>query len=172
MMHTTFKQNRALQQLAQRFYAQPRREQIMLLTASACVLLYTVWFALVVPLQEAVKAERARTLSVSRSLARVESLAASVAQANQQQTRESQKPLTSIAELVDRSLRDNGLVMRGFQPSSDGEARLRLDNVPYDRLLQWLHDLETVQGVQIRELATSASSTAGRVMVNVRLRKE
>ena len=164
--------NETLQQLQNQFYAQPRRDQIMLLAGSACVLLYLLWFALVVPLQDAVAAERARTASVSQTLARVESLAAVVAQTEKQQAKQRQKPTTSIAELVDRSLRDNGLVMRGFQPSNDGEVRLRLDNVRYSSLLQWLYQLETVHGVQIKELATSASSSAGLVMVNVRLRKE
>lgn len=164
--------NETLQSWINRFYAQPRRDQIMLLVGVGCVALYLVWFALVEPLKEAVQAERVRTQSVAQALARVEALAATVAHAEAQQAKQSRKTLTSIAELVDKSLRNNGLVMRGFQPSNDGEVRLRLDNVPYTSLLQWLYELETTHGVQIKEVATTASTTPGRVMVNVRLRKD
>lgn len=164
--------NSLVNQIVEYFYRQTRREQIILLVGGGCVLLYVIWFFLVMSLQGAVTEERARTQSVSKTLARVESLAVSVYHAEQVREKESQKPFTSIAELVDLSLRANGLTMRGFQPSSDGEVRLRLDNVPYASLIQWLYELEALHGVQVKELATSASNTAGLVMVNVRLRKE
>ena len=162
--------NKLAMQISEAFYRQSRREQLIILAGGACLLLYAVWFLFAAPLRGAVVAERAKTAAVSQSLARVQTLAATIENAKNQQGNERQ-PKVSLAELVDRSLRAHGLVMQGFQPSGDNQVRLRLDNASYASVVRWLHELETVQGVQVQELATSASQSPGLVMVNVRLRK-
>lgn len=164
--------NNYLQPIIDAFNRQSRREQVILLVGGFCVSLYALWFLLITPTQQAVVEERQRTAAVSQALSRVQALAVTVRQTEKQQKSSTQKSALSIADVVDRSLRANGLEMRGFQPGSEGEVRLRLDNVPYAQLIQWLYELETTHGVLVKELATSSSSAAGRVMVNVRLRKE
>lgn len=77
-----------------------------------------------------------------------------------------------LASVVDKSLRKNGLVMRGFQPESDNRARLQLTNVAYEPLAQWLHDLENTHHIIIEELSISRTKTAGLLMVNIRVRKK
>jgi|GEM_PF-579584 len=164
--------NNYLQPVIEAFNRQNRREQVILLIGAFCVAVYALWFLLIVPMQQAVMEERQRTAAVNQALSRVEVLAVTVRQTEKQQKSAKQKSSLSIADVVDRSLRANGLEMRGFQPGGEGEVRLRLDNVPYAQLIQWLFELETSHGVQVKELATSSSNSAGRVMVNVRLRKE
>lgn len=161
-----------LKQLSDGFYRQSRRDQWVLLLGGGCVLIYAIWFFLLEPLEEKTAVERTHTESVASALVRVQRLASRLYSAQELEQHAKQKPSISIAELVDRSLQANGLVMRGFQPSGRGEVKLRLDNVAYSGLIQWLHELEVAQGVQVKELAMSAGSEAGLVMVNVRLRKE
>ncbi len=123
------------------------------------------------PVQDMRQSQLDRTKGLAVTLAQVESMAGTLlAEAKQAPTRSSGGG--SIAELVDRTLQSHGLRMAGFQPGSNGEVRLRLDNVTYSGLSRWLYELEFTHFVQVRELSVTASATEGLIMVNVRLRKE
>lgn len=76
-----------------------------------------------------------------------------------------------LAGVIDKSLQENNLSMRGFQPGSKNDARLRLSNVTYDALVQWLYDVEYKHRLIIDELSVSQAKESGQLMVNVRVRK-
>jgi general secretion pathway protein M len=75
----------------------------------------------------------------------------------------------SLAVLINNSLNENNLVMRGFQPGSKNDARLRLENVAYSSLMQWLYDLEYRHGINIEDLSLTPSNFAGHLMVSLRV---
>ena len=75
----------------------------------------------------------------------------------------------SLAQLINNSLTQNQLVMRGFQPGSKNDARLRLENVAYSSLTQWLYELEYQHGINIEDLSLTPSKFPGRLMVSVRV---
>jgi len=76
-----------------------------------------------------------------------------------------------LAVLVDKSLREYDLSMQGFQPGKKNDARLRLSNVAYQPLTQWLYDLEYRYGISIEELTVSQAKEPGLLMASVRLRQ-
>ena len=78
---------------------------------------------------------------------------------------------TGLASMIDSSLQKNNLTMRGFQPGKKNDARLRLSNVAYDSLTQWLYDLEYQHNIAIEELSVTQAKTPGLLMVSVRVRK-
>jgi len=159
----------ALQNIVEAFNRYTQREQIILLAGGFSIALYLLWKLLIVPVAELRQQELSRTAGMALTLAQVQTMASSLKAAPKT---EQAKGRGSIAELVDRTLQNNGLRMTGFQPGANGEARLRLDNVTFAGLSQWLYELEFTHGVQVRELSANASNTPGLVMVSVRLRKE
>ncbi len=89
---------------------------------------------------------------------------------------QSQKTTTSkhtrdLSAIVDASLQKNSIAMRGFQPGKNNTARLRLANVSYESLVQWLYDVEYVHNLIIEELSIAKTKADNLLMVNIRLRK-
>ena len=152
------------------FIQRNNREQALLLAMLVCVSLYGLFFVLIQPLNRYVDQQSAQMLSVQDSLARVQRLTAQVQQASDA-TAVTQSSNRSLAQMVDQTLKANNLTMRGFQTGQNGEVRLRLDNVAYSALLQWLYDMEVGQGVEITSLSLSMGKEGGTVMANVSLRR-
>jgi general secretion pathway protein M len=76
-----------------------------------------------------------------------------------------------LATLIDKSLQENGLAMRGFQPGRNNDARLRLSDVAYEPLVQWLYDIEYQHHVSIEELSVTQTKTPGLLIANIRVKK-
>ena len=152
------------------FYRFNRREQIILLCGAMAVTLYILWQLVIAPIQQMTQTQIERNKNLAVTVAQVQTLASTLL------TSDGPKKTSvsggSIAELVDRTLGAHGLRMSGFNPGSNGEVRLRLDNVSFTGLSKWLHELESKHAVQVRELSVNTSSTPGLIAVNVRLRKE
>lgn len=147
-----------------------RREQTLLLTGALAIVLYILWMGLLAPLKEKRELQISSNLGAAESLERVKLMAAQIKQA-QQTTASGNTSNTNISQLIDSSLQSNGLRMSGFQPGSRGEVRVRLDNVSYAAMMQWLHDLEYRHDVAVKDLSIAATNTAGEVTANIRLSK-
>lgn len=76
-----------------------------------------------------------------------------------------------LASIIDTSLQENGLAMRGFQPGKNNDARLRLNDVAYEPLAQWLYDLEYRYNIAIEELSISQAKTQGLLVASIRVRQ-
>lgn len=147
-----------------------RREQTLLLIGAVGVLLFVFWKAVLVPVGDWKAQQMMSNRAVSQALGRVELLAAQIEQARR--TAESAGDGGgNLSALVDSSLRSNNLSMSGFQPGTGGQVRVRLDEVPYARFMQWLHDMEYQHGVSVVDFSMAGTSTEGRVTVNIRLQK-
>ncbi|MGD8175128.1 type II secretion system protein GspM [Marinimicrobium sp. ARAG 43.8] len=147
-----------------------RREQTILLIGGVAVVLYILWKALLVPLADWRDSQARTNVSTSQSLGRVELLAAQLEQARRQ-AQQGGNGGSNLSALVDSSLRANNLSMSGFQPGTGGQVRVRLDEVPYDRFMQWLHDMEYQHGVSVVDFSMAGTSEQGRVTVNIRLQQ-
>lgn len=147
-----------------------RREQTMLLVGGLAIFIYLLWKILLVPLQDWRDQQLQNNASATQALGRVKILSArleqyrTVAQGAGQQD-------ANISRLIDASLRANGLSMSGFQPGTGGEVRVRFDQVPYERLMQWLYDIEYQHDIGVTDLSMAATSEQGLVTVNIRLQK-
>lgn len=76
-----------------------------------------------------------------------------------------------LATIMDDSLQQYNLSMRGFQPGRNGDARLRLRDVDYQSTIRWLYDIEYNRNIIIDELSISASQDTNLLLVNVRVKK-
>lgn len=147
-----------------------RREQTVMLVGGIAVVLYILWKAVLVPVSEWREQQVRSNNAVSQSLGRVELLAAQMRQA-EQQAQSATRNDSNLSSLVDSSLRANNLSMSGFQPGTGGQVRVRLDEVPYDRFMQWLYEMEYEHDVSVVDFSMAGASEQGRVTVNIRLQK-
>jgi len=158
-----------MEQLMEYWQQRDRREQVILAIGGVFVALVLVWMLLFKPVMQWRSQQQSIVDGQARTLAQVQTLAAEMKL--QQQNSNNTKGDGSLAQIVDSSLRDNSLRMKGFQPGRNGEARLRLENATYEPLMQWLYDLEYRHGVHVLEMSLARTQIVGVVTVNLRLRK-
>jgi general secretion pathway protein M len=126
-----------------------------------------VYFLIVEPV-EAYKEKQHRLLTIeSNKYSRVVPLVKRI----QARSSDSERLSGGLAKLIDTSLQESGLAMRGFQPGKNNDARLRLSDVPYESLMQWLYDLEYQHNVVIEEMSVSPSKETNLLLVNIRVKK-
>ncbi len=145
-----------------------RRDQTLILGCGLAVLLYLLWLLVLVPIQNKRDQLLAANTASTQTLGRVQIAAAQIQQYRNAGASASNE---NISSLIDSTLRANGLSMSGFQPGSNGEARVRLDRAAYGPLMQWLYELEFKQGITVSDLSIASTNDPGQVTVNLRLQK-
>jgi type II secretory pathway component PulM len=154
-------------ELQENWHERPSGEKrtLMILGASVvCVLFYLLIFDPMVTWRDQ---EHKKLSAKNRTHAQVVRLVDRF----QQQQSSSDKKIEGLASVIDKSLQANGLAMRGFQPGQKNDARLRLSNVAYTDLVQWLYDVEYKYNMIVDELSISQAKTPGLLMANIRVRK-
>ncbi|MFT5117007.1 MAG: type II secretory pathway component PulM [Kiritimatiellia bacterium] len=154
-------------ELEENWHERPLGEKriLMLLGASiVCVLFYLLVFDPIVTWREQ---EQKKLSAKNRTHAQVVRLVGRF----QQQQLPSDKTSQGLASVIDKSLQANGLAMRGFQPGQKNDARLRLSDVTYTDLVQWLYDAEYQYNLTIEELSISQANASALLMANIRVRK-
>jgi general secretion pathway protein M len=147
----------------------PESERRVLTIVGVLMLVCAVYFLIVEPV-EAYKEKQQRLLAAennkySRVVPLVERIKARSSDSDSGQLS------GGLAKLIDNSLQENGLTMRGFQPGKNNDARLRLSDVPYESLVQWLYDLEYKHNVVVEEMSVSPSKETTLLLVNIRIKK-
>lgn len=141
-----------------------RRDQLAVVACTLVIFLFIVVKVILGPLYKS-NADQERSLKVSKSqLAQSKELAAQIK--GGADGRSAPKP---IVQLVDESLREFGLRLSNMQPNGRTDVRVRIDNVPFNKLLPWVHHIEIDKGVQVRDMEVSSSKLEGYVSVTLRL---
>ena len=143
------------------------REQMIIAVVGAMFALFLFFMLLIDPVMTWHQSERKKLAQSESLVVEVKALAARI-KANKQAGGD-QRSNRNLSVLIDSSLRKNELVMRGFQPGANKDARLRLENAAYPALAQWLYDLEYQHKVTVIDLSLTPAKTAGRLMVNLRV---
>jgi general secretion pathway protein M len=146
-----------------------RREQMLLLAMGALVVIFLLWVLLLSPLNHKRNQVVVANTAATQTLGKVKLMAAQIQQRRDQGGQASSGD--NINQLIDTSLRANGLAMTSFQPGAAGEVRVRLDSASYQPLLQWLYEIEYKHGVNVLDLTVAALNDPGQVSVSLRLRK-
>lgn len=151
----------------EKWHSYQPREQVMLVILGVAVVIFLLVILVVVPLQDWRATEQQRLTNSQNELMRVRELVAQIKANNVRSKPRGNEQ--SLAVLIDNSLSKNQLVMRGFQPGGNQDARLRLENAAYPDLAQWLYDLEYIHRVNIQDLSLTPARVSGRLMVNLRI---
>lgn len=145
------------------------RDQAMLALLAGVLALFVLYQALWHPLAAANQRLENQNAAAQKSLAAVTQMAAQLHALQQANTQATSAQNENLTQLVDRTVAANNLRMSRFQPGSNGDVQVRLDNMPFDQVLRWLNELESAQAVTIRELVIAPGSATGLVSVSARL---
>ncbi|MBX2808989.1 MAG: type II secretion system protein M [Cellvibrionaceae bacterium] len=143
------------------------REQIFVATAAVVLTCFLVFLLIINPLLNWRGDEQRRFQQSQRDLLEVNNLVAQLKAKDAAAPPNTSQPRLSV--VIDRSLQENSLVMRGFQPGGNQDARLRLENAAYPDLAQWLYDLEYRHSIYVQELSLTPAKASGRLMVTLRV---
>lgn len=156
-----------MNKLIQWWDAHDTREQMILGGTGLALVLFLFYVLAVQPVLDWRATEKDRLSQVLAESIEVKQLVARIK--SSKQAGGVVKSSGSLAQLINNSLTENKLVMKGFQPGSKNDARLRLENVAYSSLAQWLYDLEHQHGINIEDLSLTPAKFSGRLMVSVRV---
>ena len=79
--------------------------------------------------------------------------------------------IQSLVVIVDRTTRDSGLApyLKRNQPDGADSIRLRLENAPFDAVIEWLSIIKNRHGMSAIAANIDTTSAAGRVNCNLTL---
>lgn len=153
--------------MRQWFSSLTQREQLSLLLLGGALALYLVYMLLVAPLTNARDDLARQNRSVAESLQRVDVMVSQILALREGGASASQS--RNLTALVNRSTAALGLQVSRLQPNSRGEIQVRLEGVPFDDLVDWLHRMEMRERLLVRELSVTQGGSAGRVNATIRL---
>ena len=142
------------------------REQLSLLALGLALVLYALYMLLWSPLHSLRDDMAARNHSAAESLQRVEAMVSEVLRLRADEQPGRQRNLTS---LINQSTSRLKLQVTRLQPNRRGEIQVRMESVPFDGVLAWLHQMEFGEGLLVREVAITGAGSSGRVNVTVRI---
>jgi general secretion pathway protein M len=145
------------------------REQLSLLLLAVALGLYLLYVLLWSPLSHKRDEMRARNEGMSLSLYRVDAMVSEILALRESGTAGGAQAQRNLTSLVNRSTADAGLAVSRLQPNSRGEIQVRLEGVPFDKLMAWLYEMEIGQSLAVREVSITQAGSAGRVNASVRL---
>ena len=152
--------------MKQWFQQYSARQQAYLLAVAAVVALYLLLVLIWQPLAEARDEMALRKRATSQQLARVQALASELQQFNRDGGGQNRH---NMNQLINSSTSEFGIRPTRIQLNAWGETRIRFENVGFAELLRWLHKLESLDGVRVREVAINQSDRGGVVKASVRL---
>ena len=152
--------------MKQWFQQYSARQQAYLLAVAAVVALYLLLVLIWQPLAGARDEMALRKRATSQQLARVQALASELQQLNRDGGGQNRH---NMNQLINSSTSEFGIRPTRIQLNAWGETRIRFENVGFTELLRWLHKLEGLDGVRVREVAINQSDRGGVVKASVRL---
>lgn len=162
--------NQALAPVQAWFAGLAPRERL-LVGAAAILAVFAILFSLTFRPLLAARAEAAVNVAEQQSLlADIEQVARRAGpQRGGSQAVPAAAGADSLVVLVDRTTRERGLgaYLKRNQPEGDNAIRLRLENVPFDQLLEWLADAQARHGLGATSASFDPSGEDGRVNSNL-----
>lgn len=155
--------------LRQWFQSLARKEQLYLMVLAPLLIAYIIyvlfWQPLVRENQQLATANSAAQLQLQR-----------VQQLSAEYRALQAKGVHGVAEvnlprLIDTSVARYQLSLKRMQPSASGDVQLRFEDVSFNQLLAWLHELEFEYAVVVKDLSITPTDKAGMVSSSVRLRQ-
>ncbi|WP_439105939.1 type II secretion system protein GspM [Congregibacter sp.] len=145
------------------------REQLALLAMAFAVMVYILAMFVIAPLGRARDELSARNLATAEILQRVDIMATEIKSLEGTQSNGRGTQPANLSASLNQSALRYALSVSRLQPNSQGSVQLRFESAPLDALLRWIHELETVQGLQVDDLSLSQTSSAGVVSATLRV---
>lgn len=145
------------------------REQLMLMFGGATAMLMILYLVVWSPLNERADSLVRQNSEAAAKLERVESLASRVQALRASGTSEKTSGSSNVSQLVNSRAAANGLKVSRLQPNSKGELQVRFEDVAFNSLLSWMHQLELSDGLRAREVSITKAASPGVVSATIRV---
>ena len=146
-----------------------QREQLSLLVLGFALGMYLLYMLVWSPLAGQRDRLEAQNRSVAASLERVDVMVSEVLQLRAVEGRSSGGRQRNLTSLINQSTARLQLAVTRLQPNSRGEIQVRFESAAFDDLLQWLNEMESREGLLVREASITQAGSSGRVNATVRL---
>ena len=144
-----------------------QREQMSLLVLAPLVLLYLLYMLLWSPLDGKRDSLQVQNGTVATTLQRVDAMVSEVLQLRDSGGQVGAR--RNLTSLINQSTSRLQLQVSRLQPNSRGEIQVRLENAAFDDVLSWLHEMEYLEGLLVREVSITQAGAVGRVNATVRI---
>lgn len=151
------------------FAALAPRERVLVLLAVAVAAVALVVAGILQPLAAARRSAADDLASGRELLADIEAVARRYGPRTARPVTGPAGGADSLVVVIDRSTRERGLgpYLKRNQPDGAASIRLRLENVPFDALVEWLGDLQGRAGLQATAASFDPAAESGRVNANL-----
>lgn len=143
-----------------------QREQAYLLIAAVAVFLYLLLMVIWRPLASMRDDLVEQNAQVASTLLRVKAMASEL---QRLQSSGGTRGTRNMNPLINSSTSEFGIRPTRIQPNSRGETQIRFEDVNFSQLMRWLHRMEYVEGILVREVAITQGDRGGLVKATVRL---
>ena len=147
------------------FLTRPQNEQISLAVLAGALVVYGLWMGLLSPLQSARDEALMQNVRAAEVKQQVNTMVTEIQRLRGTGATQVKANLLTLVNQVSQS---QGLPISRIQPSSNGELQVRFESVLFNDVVGFLHELETVEGVIVREVALT-QTTVGVVSATIRL---
>lgn len=146
-----------------------QREQLSLLVLGVALGLYLLYMLVWSPLAGQRDRLEDQNRGVAASLQRVDVMVSEVLQLRAEEGSSTGGASRNLTSLINQSTARLQLAVTRLQPNSRGEIQVRFESAAFDDLLQWLHEMESGEGLLVREASITQAGSSGRVNATVRL---
>lgn len=147
------------------FLTRPQNEQVSLAVLAGALLVYGLWMGVLSPLQNAREEAIMHNIRAAEVKQQVNAM---VAEIQRLRGAGATQVKANLLTLVNQISQSQSLPISRIQPSSNGELQVRFESVLFNDVVAFLHQLETVEGAIVREVALT-QTTAGLVSATIRL---
>lgn len=148
------------QQFNQWWQSLQQREQRLVLACAIAIAIFLFYFLIWQPVHQSKAVNQRALQQAEQQLAWLHSVLPQLQQSGVSRERTS----GSLSQIVTSSARQYGIRVNRMQPQNE-QMQLVLDDVPFDQLIRWLHDLHYQHGLRLVNLDVSLSNQPGIVQV-------
>ena len=143
-----------------------QREQLYLVLCAMVVALYILFVGVWRPVSSMRDDMASQNERVAQSLLRVQAM---VGELQQLRSAGGGSCEVNLNQAINASTSKHDIAPTRIQPSSRGDTQVRFEDVKLENLLRWLHQLEFVDELVIRELSMNQGERGGLVNASVRI---
>ncbi len=137
------------------------RDQKIVQLAIPVVVVVIVVFGILLPVNSIVSDMQDEVKDSRKAVVMLQSMAP--------QNTSSKQKYSSLTNVITDTTRRHGFKLDRFEEKKTGEINVWFDEIAFDKMLQWLAELENQYGITTSHISVSQSSDVGIVRANVRL---
>jgi len=158
-------------QLKQWLNSREPRERLLLILGSITLVIGLLYFSIWNPLATAIVKKQSSIVSIENTLATMRESADEIIRlrdlTGNNQARNS-RPLLSTIDATAQTMKLRQMI-RTIKPKGQNAAQVWFDDVPFDKLMQWLGQLQQTAGVQVESITLHNRDVPGFVQARITL---